>query len=485
VEPHTAGILGRAELLLRADNKYTQGSPQWPDLSGNNHHAQYGSTSGADTNDPLFLPHTGTQYLYLPGIAANYASTPDAAALDITGDIDLQAKIAMDDWTPAAEQWVLSKYYSTGNQRGYGLSITTIGTLSFRWSTDGTAGNTIQRVSTVAPTVTDGADLWIRGTLDVSSGQVRFYTGGTGAEPSWSALGTLPSAAGATSIFSNTAALEVGSVTGGVLPMAGRVYAARVYSDLTQTTDVFNADFTDTTALTEPFATFVEASSNAATVTINRAASGLVSTVVDRPMFLLGTDDYFEIPDHANLDFANGDDFTAMVAGRRLIAPTASDKLLDKRVGSFDQGYKIDFGTTAGRVDVLVEDTAAASAGDTTANTTAGQAFIVALRRDDSTPELEAFLDGVGTGSPSTTATADLSGNTPLRIGALSAATSNFFDGEIHAVVLWREALSDADVATAGAELVSAGSPLLGAAAERFFGSGWIVDMRRRPRIFA
>ena len=38
-------------------------------------------------------------YVYLPGIAANYISHPDSAAVSVTGDITLQVEVALDDWT--------------------------------------------------------------------------------------------------------------------------------------------------------------------------------------------------------------------------------------------------------------------------------------------------------------------------------------------------------------------------------------------------
>ncbi len=64
VDTVTAGVLGRAEALYQASDLYAEGSPKWPDRSGNDHHAQHGSAGGADTNDPKFLPYSGTQYLY-------------------------------------------------------------------------------------------------------------------------------------------------------------------------------------------------------------------------------------------------------------------------------------------------------------------------------------------------------------------------------------------------------------------------------------
>jgi len=94
---------------------------------------------------------------------------------------------------------------------------------------------------------------------------------------------------------------------------AGKVYAAVIKNGIDGTT-VFDLD---PSVAVEPYATFVEQSSNLATVTINRSATGRKTAVVDRPLFLLGTDDYFEVPDHANLDFAAGDSFTIAIALRQ------------------------------------------------------------------------------------------------------------------------------------------------------------------------
>ena len=58
VRPVTSGILGRAELLLQANDGNEGHSPKWADRSGNDHHAQLGSAAGADTDDPEWLPFT-------------------------------------------------------------------------------------------------------------------------------------------------------------------------------------------------------------------------------------------------------------------------------------------------------------------------------------------------------------------------------------------------------------------------------------------
>lgn len=171
----------------------------------------------------------GTPYLSLNGTSGNYASTPDAAALDITGDIDLRVHVALDDWTPAAQNTVIGKYTSGTNNRSYQLAVTTSGQLTFGWSNDGTA--TLAESSGVATGFTDGTAHWIRVTLDVDNGAsdavARFYTSENGS--TWTQLGADQLVGATTSIFSGTAVLELGSQNAGTANrVSGRIYSAQV-----------------------------------------------------------------------------------------------------------------------------------------------------------------------------------------------------------------------------------------------------------------
>lgn len=177
--------------------------------------------------------YSGEDHLVLPGASGDYASTPDAAGLDVVGDIDLRVRVALDDWTPAAESTLIAKYAASGNQRSYALAVTTGGNLILRWSEDGTAEKT--ETSSVAVGLAAGAATWVRATLDSDVGgtdaTVTFYTSDDGA--TWTALGT-PQAVGATtSIFASTAGLELGAQTGGTVNrLAGRVFRAEVRSSI-------------------------------------------------------------------------------------------------------------------------------------------------------------------------------------------------------------------------------------------------------------
>ncbi|MFZ3473089.1 hypothetical protein ACODT3_10855 [Streptomyces sp. 4.24] len=189
--------------------------------------------TGATSGTGVAFGYDGEDYLALPGTSGNYASTPDAASLDIVGDIDLRARVAMDDWTPATESTVIAKYTATGNQRSYALVVTAAGALMFRWSEDGTAEKTETSSATLG--LAAGATTWVRATLDADVGgtdaTVTFYTSDDGS--TWTALGT-PQAVGAvTSIFASTAVLELGSRTGGTTNLlAGKIFRAEVRSSI-------------------------------------------------------------------------------------------------------------------------------------------------------------------------------------------------------------------------------------------------------------
>lgn len=201
--------------------------------------------------------YDGEDFLFLSGASGNYASTPDAASLDIVGDIDLRVRVNMDDWTPAAESTLIAKYTATGNQRSYALAITATGALIFRWSEDGTVEKT--ETSSAVNTFTNGTTHWVRATMDVNNGAgdaaVDFYTSEDGS--TWTALGAQQLNGATTSIFASTAVLELGSQTAGTVNRtAGKIYRAQVLSGIAGTAvaspiaSVSSNTVTDATPLT-------------------------------------------------------------------------------------------------------------------------------------------------------------------------------------------------------------------------------------------
>jgi hypothetical protein len=425
--------------------------------------------SGADTNDPLFLSpdgyvsysEPGTQYLYLPGSTGNYASTPDAAPLHITGDIDIAVRVALDQWPPPSFSTVISRYKTAGgSDLSWRMSVQA-GTnkLSFIWSYDGT--NTSSGLSTAGVSASDGDVLWIRATLDVDNDSggydLKFYTGGSGDTPSWSQLGNTVTGGATTVINAGTVDLQLGGYnSGATAPAVGKYFNAIVKDGIDGTT-VFDADFTDRSNVVEPFATFTEDSSNAATVTINRSSSGRKSSVVDYPLFLLGTDDYFEIADHADLNFGANDSFTLMVLMRDYGA-VAYHAYICKRtnVATASVGYLLYRGA-ADIVKLEISDGTTEDA-DSGVDLTGVTGLLTALAgvRDTGADTLEVFNDATSAGPSTDDTTGTLTNTNDLYVGALADASAYYVEGEIFAYTIWRSALNDSVQVAAIQELLGA-----------------------------
>lgn len=185
--------------------------------------------------------------LVLTGALGGYASTPDDPTLDVIGDIDLRADLALVNWEPNAVTYILSKYYVTGDQRSYSLRLSSNNLLSLVWSPDGTNPSGISREANEELPIGADGRLAVRATLDVDNGSgghsVSFYTAPT-IEGPWTQLGTSVTAVGTTSIFAGTAPLEVSGRDGGTAGLvgAGTVLAVEVRDGINGT-EVANPDF--------------------------------------------------------------------------------------------------------------------------------------------------------------------------------------------------------------------------------------------------
>lgn len=171
-------------------------------------------------------------YMRMPGVENTYVSTPDAAVLDITGDIDIRADYALLSWRAAQD--LVGKYTSTGNQRSYLLQITSRGNIALTWSTDGTTTGLRAAISTAVVPIPDDHRTAVRATLDVNNGAsgwtATFYTSDT-ISGTWTQLGATVTVSGTTSIFSSTAQLRVGNTDSTTAPLE----SGDPYNDFTDT----------------------------------------------------------------------------------------------------------------------------------------------------------------------------------------------------------------------------------------------------------
>ena len=207
--------------------------------------------------------------LVTTGTSTSYASTPDNAALDIVGDIDIAADFVSDTWPPPADATLIGKYADSTNNRSYKLDILATGQIRIGWSTTGV--NNLTMTSTVPVPATIGQRITVRATLDVDNGSggrtARFYTasnmGGIFTE-----LGSSVTTAGTTSIFSGSAALAVGARDSGAsAQFTGRIFAARVRNG------ILGAIVADPSFVTQPPGTANFADSAGRTWTVQAGAT--------------------------------------------------------------------------------------------------------------------------------------------------------------------------------------------------------------------
>lgn len=203
--------------------------------------------------------NSNTNALIMNGVAGNYASSPDSAAVSVTGDIDIRWYGALTDWTPASAQALISKD-AGGAQRSFCLRILSGGLPALYVSTDGST--VTEATASVTPTVNDYAGLGIRATRAASSGTVTFYTSTDFS--TWTQLGTTASTT-AGSIFDSTAPIWIGQRVSSSDPVTGNAYRAQIYNGIAGTL-AFDANFSSQSKLAT---SFTESSANAATVTIN------------------------------------------------------------------------------------------------------------------------------------------------------------------------------------------------------------------------
>lgn len=176
----------------------------------------------------------GVGSVRLPGTTGNFITTPDTAALSVTGDIDIRVKLSLDNWN-TLNQSIVSKYNPNTLGRSYMIRMndTTAGRVQFLWAADGNTGLNIS--SSVSVPFTAGQVGWIRVYIDVNNGAggrtTYFWTSLDGV--TWTALGVPQTTASTTSIFDSATALTLGAeaVTGNNR-MTGNIYRVEIHNGL-------------------------------------------------------------------------------------------------------------------------------------------------------------------------------------------------------------------------------------------------------------
>jgi len=405
--------------------------------------AQYGSSSTSNTNEPLLLTHTGTNYLYTSGVTGNFASTPHSSALDITGDIDIRLRVALDNWSTSAT--FASKGYV--HCWWFYLSATAI------YFAPTLSGGTVFPGVTWSSRPANGTTIWLRVTRVASTGVITWFSAADSADvpTSWTTIGTTTSTAG--NLLSNPSmSVGIGAAvqnpSASFLETAGKFYRTQILSGIDGTV-VFDANFA--TGITSGGqTTFTESSSNAATVTINRSTSGRKSVAVVRPVWLLGTDDYFEVADNDLLDFSASDSFTVVAVVRQWGTPTNFGRYVDKSNLS-DTGWQVTSSGTSVTVYAGVDDGPNSVNRNGLSTFTAGAVKAIGMIVDRSAQTLATFAGSTLSATTSTAAVGSLANAFPMRIGVNAAAATVNQDFECLAVAVFRRALTATEIASIAA----------------------------------
>jgi len=233
---------------------------------------------------PIILPFGGQKYLANFGGSGNYASTPNATANQITGDIDIRVRIAPNTYSPATDQTMIGKRLDV-THISYYFQLKTTSALALTWTADGST--VIAKSSTAFLSGLPGGSVkWLRVTLKSDNGaagnDVTFYTSDDGI--SWTQLGAVVTTAGTTSIFNSASPLIVGALQGGALQtVAGKIYDAQIYNGINGTLaqDFSASDWPETTT---NGATAVS-STTGETWTLNNTGT-LLAQIVGSPQLL-------------------------------------------------------------------------------------------------------------------------------------------------------------------------------------------------------
>jgi hypothetical protein len=200
-----------------------------------------GTTQKIGTLNLNGVPRGGVR---LPGVVGSYLSTPDSAAVSVTGDIDIRCRVALPDYTIASDSGLVTKYGAAG-QRSFRFYFDSVGRLNFNMSTDGTANTGLQWQA--GPTFVDGTTYWVR-TTRTAAGTLRFfYAADQPTMPtSWTEAGLSQTLSAGQNIFDSTSPVEVGSMTLGTAYLANGVfYRAQIRNNVLDDGSgiVFDTDF--------------------------------------------------------------------------------------------------------------------------------------------------------------------------------------------------------------------------------------------------
>lgn len=169
--------------------------------------------------------------------------------------------------------------------------------------------------------------------------------------------------------------------------------------------------------------------------------------------FTMDGNQYFLVPNHADINFTDAEDFTLMARIGVTASTAIGNRVFEKRNANGYILFLVTFGTALGPqlfLDGATTGTSTTPAGiDTGLQLDPGDVAVITGRRDaDGSPYV--FIGG-----DSSNAGTDSTGTLEDSIGLYIGGNSSRFVGHFYSGAIFASALSDADVATAAAELAA------------------------------
>jgi hypothetical protein len=400
------------------------------------------------TSDPKWLAHTGENYLYLPGAASNRADIAFNSAFNVTGDMELVCRVAIDDWVSGLPQTLVERE-STDPNRGFTFYLTGAGKLLFKWLPTGSSSTLMARESTVPVNFVDGKTYWVKVTVDVDNGlggyDIKFYYADdqTTEPTSWNQLGATVTHPGviAFPVLASSPAMNIGGNAN--TTAAGKFYRV-IWRNGIGGTKIIDVNFSTSLSSTVQ-STFNESANNIA-VTITRATSGKKAVAVYRSCWLFGSNSFMEIANNGHIDFTNTESLSVVAVVRQWGTATSYGRYICKGGGGPAKGWSFSNDTTSISPGFFIGD-GTNQASQTGPVVTAGTFNVFGGILDRSNNTIKTFSNNSFSTTSSTTSIGSLSNSNTVRIGANGGTISSYQDFEFYAGLIFRKALSTAEVA--------------------------------------
>lgn len=249
------------------------------------------ATFGAGSNAPLYLPYTGTPYLY--NTVSNGLIYSVNATGFASGDRTVRVNVLPDNWASASD-WLAG---TTANGELLTLRKLSATSIRFMWRTSSNTLVTRDVAVSNLGTLAGSGPLWIEGALDVDDGAgnhvvvVRTSTDGV----TWTERGRVTTAGVTTCVPTSSVVSVGGSASWGY---SGQVLAGRLIAGFQG--GIVEANFDASLCGQSGYVDAV--GSLGGTWTVSRATAGRKAVVLSpaansaRSTILFGTDDWIDVP---------------------------------------------------------------------------------------------------------------------------------------------------------------------------------------------